>query len=495
MSDEVYEALKEIVGPEHVSDEPEILVGYSRDMSSYSMFDWDQKNPNFIVCPKNTSEVKSIISVGRRYDIPIIPKGSGTNLFGWTIPREAGILVDLQKRMNDIIEIDEDSMTATVQAGVRIQELQVEAQKRGMFIHQPGAPSTVTIGSHYTHGFQNKAGNRLGVMNDQIVGYRMVLGDGTELRTGSKSDSRQPDNFWMHGPGPDLGHIPRYAEGTNGIATEVTLKLHPLDENVKAFWVSFNDFDNASEAFKEFVHKNICTGSCLYSGFKYAGYTRDTNELGYRMNRIHPEFQLITTLQGTDRRIEYEEKELRKIAEKHDGRVIPDQLPFYQRFVDTQINNASSSYSEYVIKYFGSPGTVGGVGGMVIGTLDKLQDLYRIYTEVLMNDPNASDPNYLDAAHCRGMILYPTQGGHWISTELFNAGHTHDPKINQEIFPKAMGRYMKRIESLGLAPDQKYSVPRHGDLGLSEVYIDLWNDLREVTDPDKVMNKAAWENR
>ncbi|MEM4789403.1 MAG: FAD-binding oxidoreductase, partial [Ignisphaera sp.] len=366
--EEIKRILIDILGPQWVSDQPEITIAYSKDYAAYLKFNWRSRSPFIVVLPRTVEEVQAIVKVGRQFKIPVVPMGSGASQFSWHIPRIGGIIVDVS-RMDSILQIDEDNMVAIVEAGCPIFKLQAELLKRRMFIHQPGACSTFYIGSHFTHGITNKANARLGFVNRQIVGYEMVLGDGTILRTGSLANYENPRALWPHGPGPDLGHLPRMAQGTLGIVTKVAVRCHPLDEEVKVFQPAFNNVEAATLALEEIAKNELCTGTAMYTGFKYTQYFADSPDAVDIVDRVNPEWMLMLTLQGTKRWVEYEEKRVREITEKYGGRIITDKLPFYQMFEDAQLNMSASLYSEYTIKYWSYPGTVGAPAGMILAPL------------------------------------------------------------------------------------------------------------------------------
>lgn len=482
--------LAEVVGPENVSDRPEITIGYSRDHATYLRFGWKSRSPDIVVMPSTTAEVQNIVKIARQFKVPLIPMGSGLNMRGWAIPNRGGILIDL-KRMDRIISIDEDSMVAIVQTGVPILKLQCELLKRRMFIHQPGAPSTVQIGSHWVHGNANKVGARLGLVDEQVVGWEIVLPDATILRTGSLADVYLNEAFWPYGPGPNLGHLPRYSEGNLGIVTTLAVKCHPLDEVLKPFWVAFDDIEDGIKAYIEFLHMEIGTGSSFYSGYKYCLYGLDFEEAAERSVRIHPEFMLILTFMGTPRRIEYEEQVVREIAEKYGGRIITDKLPFYQMFVDTHINMASSLYSEYTQKYFQHPGSVGHTAGQLWIPVKVVPRFFKVLTKLQLEDPDLRDPDLIDAALNRSLILYPIDGGHYVMWESVAAGYPTDP-ILFRINPRFVPKLIKAMKEEGVPVDLKYVVQRPGEMGISETFQRLMWDFQKALDPDSIMETGAW---
>ncbi|MEM1526394.1 MAG: FAD-binding oxidoreductase [Ignisphaera sp.] len=490
--EEIKRILVDILGPQWVSDLPEIAIAYSKDYAAYLKFNWRSRSPFIVVLPRTVEEVQAIVKVGRRFKIPVVPMGSGASQFSWHIPRIGGIIVDVS-RMDSIIQIDEDNMVAIVEAGCPIFKLQAELLKKRMFIHQPGACSTFYIGSHFTHGITNKANARLGFVNRQIVGYEMVLGDGTILRTGSLANYENPRALWPHGPGPDLGHLPRMAQGMLGIVTKVAVRCHPLDEEVKVFQPAFNNVEAATLALEEVAKNELCTGTAMYTGFKYTQYFADSPDAVDIVDRVNPEWMLMLTLQGTKRWVEYEEKRVREITEKYGGRIITDKLPFYQMFEDAQLNMSASLYSEYTIKYWSYPGTVGAPAGMILAPLYVYPKYYKMLSLLYAVDPVLGDPDEADVKYRKGAIVYPEQNSHYAMFELMIAGHPTDPRLIKEIGPRFGPKLYRALVKLGLRFDAKYGVARSGEVGVIPTYMEITKKIKSLLDPDNIMHPMAWE--
>uniref|UniRef100_A0A7C2ZS60 FAD-binding oxidoreductase n=1 Tax=Ignisphaera aggregans TaxID=334771 RepID=A0A7C2ZS60_9CREN len=484
--------LADIVGPQWVSDDPALAIAYSKDYAAYLKFNWKSYSPFIVVLPRTVEEVRAIVRIAKQFKIPVTPMGSGGSQFSWHIPRLGGIIVDVS-RMDSILAIDEDNMVAVVEAGCPIFKLQTELLKRRMFIHQPGACSTFYIGSHFTHGITNKANARLNFVNRQIVGYEMVLPDGTILRTGSMANYEYPRPLWPHGPGPDLGHMPRMAQGMLGIVTKVALRAHPLDEEVRVIQPAFNNVDAATLALEEIVKNELCTGTAIYHGFKYTQYFSDSPDAVDIIDRTNPEWMLMLTAQGTKRWADYEEKRVREITAKYGGRIITDKLPFYQMFEDAQLNMSASLYSEYTIKYWSYPGTVGAPAGMVLGPLYVYPRYLKMLTLLYATDPTLGDPEEGDVKYKRGAIIYPVENCHYAMFELMIAGHPTDPRLVKEIGPRFAPRLAKALVKLGLRFDAKYGVARPGEVGVIPTYMEVAKKIKSVIDPDMIMHPLAWE--
>ena len=112
---EVIDALKAVVGDKYVKTDADVLDVYKSDESLAPSF-W--KTPEVVVLPANTQEVSEIMKVANRFDVPVTPRSAGTSVSCGAVPAYKGIVL-LMERMNHIIELNEDGMYMTVEAGVR----------------------------------------------------------------------------------------------------------------------------------------------------------------------------------------------------------------------------------------------------------------------------------------------------------------------------------------------------------------------------------------
>ena len=138
----IIKELEEIVGPKNVLSRKVDLVTYSYDATS----DMPKQEPDIVVLPTTTTEVQRIVNLAQEQGLAIYPRGAGTNLSGGTIPLKKGIVLSFQ-RMSTIIEVDPDNLTATVQPGVVIQELNNAVAPFGLiYPPDPGTVATATMG-------------------------------------------------------------------------------------------------------------------------------------------------------------------------------------------------------------------------------------------------------------------------------------------------------------------------------------------------------------
>ena len=178
MRDEIKKELLRIVGPDVATDLPEHLVTYSYD--AYT----EERRPDIVLFPVTTQEVAAILKVAHREAIPVTPRGAGTNLAGESVPIHGGIVVCLTK-MDRILSIDAESLTATVEPGVINLDLQREAEKRGMmYPPDPASWAVATMGGTVATNAGGPRTLKYGVTKDYLLGLTVVLADGNILRTG-----------------------------------------------------------------------------------------------------------------------------------------------------------------------------------------------------------------------------------------------------------------------------------------------------------------------
>jgi len=110
---EARELLLKLLGPERYRDDKESLVTHSYDATPMM-----QSLPDAVVYPESTADVQEILRTANEYRIPIVPRGAASNLCGGTVPVAGGIVVAMT-RMNKLIEMDTENLTATFQPGLR----------------------------------------------------------------------------------------------------------------------------------------------------------------------------------------------------------------------------------------------------------------------------------------------------------------------------------------------------------------------------------------
>lgn len=239
------EALTDIMEPERVLSSGMDLALYSYDASV------DKAKPDVVVLPNSTEEVSKVMAFAFKEKIPILGRGSGTNLTGGTIPVKGGIVVHFS-RMNRILEIDIPNRTATVQPGVITLDLQTAVLKKG-FVYQPDPASqkVSTIGGNIAENAGGPHCLKYGVTSNHILGLEIVLNDGTVVWTGGKSR----DN-----PGYDITGLFVGCEGTLGLVTQAILKLERAPEAVKTMLAIFDTIQDGANTVSAIIAEGIEIG-------------------------------------------------------------------------------------------------------------------------------------------------------------------------------------------------------------------------------------------
>jgi glycolate oxidase len=217
-----YKALEGIVGCENISNDPVILDSYSWIGGEFKSI-----RPDAVLLPKNVEEVQAIMKVCNQYKIKV--KCHST---GWTpaalVSSIRTVLLDL-RRMNRIVEINEDAMYAIVEPYVIAAELQAEAMKRGLncLLIGAGASCSVVASTACFHG-ESPFGIFTGHGSENLLGAEWVLPNGEVVRTGSLGSGC--GWFCGEGPGPSTRGVLRGVWGTHGsfgVITKIAVKLHP----------------------------------------------------------------------------------------------------------------------------------------------------------------------------------------------------------------------------------------------------------------------------
>jgi len=236
--------LEEIVGSDHVRDDPGALLTFATDATPL-----ERGDPDCVVFPATTEEVAEVLKVANERRIPVVPRGSGTNLSGGTVPHHGGIVLVLT-RMNELKEVSSDDLVAVCEPGVRTIELaQAAAAKRLLFPPDPGSQTTATLGGNVAECSGGLRALKYGITRDYVLGVEAVLATGEVIRTGGR--------LVKDVAGYDLSRLLCGSEGTLAVMTELTLRLIPAAEASGTGMAYFDDLADAARAVSRVLASGI----------------------------------------------------------------------------------------------------------------------------------------------------------------------------------------------------------------------------------------------
>lgn len=246
INDEIKKKLQSIVGPENVLDSEIDRFGYSYDSSFVPLL--PANKPDLVVRPITTAEVSAVMALANEQGIPVTPRGAASGRTGGCIPLAGGISLALD-RMTKIIELDEQNMMVTAEAGVRTIELYNYCAAKGLFYPpDPASWKFSTIAGNVAENAGGMRAVKYGVTKNYVMGLEVVLADGTVINTGGKA--------LKNVTGYDLTSLFTGSEGTLGIITRVLLRLIPMPKTRNTLQLMFKSLDDACAT----IHKMLQSG-------------------------------------------------------------------------------------------------------------------------------------------------------------------------------------------------------------------------------------------
>jgi len=302
--EKIIERLKEIVDPEYIlfSDMDLTLYGYDASL--------EKGKPDVVVIPDSTEEVSKVVALAYREKIPVIARGSGTNLSGGTVAIKGGIVIHFS-RMNRVLEIDIPNRTVTVEPGVITLDLQNLLLKQGfVYAPDPASQKVSTLGGNFGENSGGPHCLKYGVTTNHILGAEVVLYDGTVIRTGGKSQ----DN-----PGYDLTGLLVGSEGTLGIATKMLLKIIRAPEAVKTMLAIYNSIEDAGNTVSAIISEGIVPATLEMMDHLVIKAVEESVNAGYPLDAAAV---LIIELDGMVDGMDRQAEKIMEICQRHNVREV-----------------------------------------------------------------------------------------------------------------------------------------------------------------------------
>jgi glycolate oxidase len=243
MDEQIVQELISIVGKENVSTAVADKITHSYDATQ------ERHLPDVVVYAETTEEVSRVVKLANRWKIPVLPRGAGSGFTGGTLPVHGGIVLVLTK-MDRIIDIDTENLTAEVEPGVVTAELQRQVEKLGLFYPpDPASKEFSTLGGNVAECAGGPRCVKYGVTKDYVLGLEVVTPTGDIIRTGGRT--------LKNVVGYDLTKLFVGSEGTLGIATKIILKLIPKPAAKKTMLVQFETIDGAAKSVSAIIGAKI----------------------------------------------------------------------------------------------------------------------------------------------------------------------------------------------------------------------------------------------
>jgi alkyldihydroxyacetonephosphate synthase len=186
--------------------------------------------PDVVVRPRTEEDVATVLAIASERRVPVVPWGGGSGTQGGALPINGGIVIDLRS-LDEVVAIDERSMTVTVQAGKNGRELEAELNARGLMLpHYPASVEWATVGGYIAARGSGVLSTRYGKIEDLVLSLRVATPAGGLMET---------IEVPRHAMGPELTQLFVGSEGTLGVITRATLQLVPIPATRRFAAVAF----------------------------------------------------------------------------------------------------------------------------------------------------------------------------------------------------------------------------------------------------------------
>ncbi|MBP6006341.1 MAG: FAD-binding protein [Rhodoferax sp.] len=272
---------------------------HGRDESAFSL-----PPPDAVVFAQSTQDVADAVKLAARHKVPVIAFGVGSSLEGHLLAVQGGISIDVS-RMNQVLAIHAEDLTAKVQPGVTRKQLNEAVKSTGLFFPiDPGADAT--LGGMAATRASGTNAVRYGTMRENVLALEVVTSQGEVIHTGTRAKKSSA--------GYDLTRLMVGSEGTLGIMTEVTVKLYPLPEAVMAATCSFASLADAVNATIQIIQLGVPIARCELLDAKTIRMVNTHSHLS-----LQEAAMLLMEFHGSPANVQEQVETVQAIAAEHGG--------------------------------------------------------------------------------------------------------------------------------------------------------------------------------
>ncbi len=276
-----------------------VRMHHGRDESAF-----DPMLPDAVVFAHSTEEVAAIVTLCSQHEVPVIAYGVGSSLEGHLLAIRGGLSVDLSE-MKQVVAVNAEDLTATVQAGVTRKQLNVEIKDTGLFFPiDPGADAS--LGGMAATRASGTNAVRYGTMRENVVSLTVVTAEGKIVRTARRARKSSA--------GYDLTRIFVGSEGTLGIITEVTVKLYPQPEAISAAVCNFATVDDAVRCVIQTIQMGVPVARVEFLDAAFVKAVNLHSKLTLKESPL-----LLFEFHGTPHSVKEQAELVQEIASEHNG--------------------------------------------------------------------------------------------------------------------------------------------------------------------------------
>jgi len=250
-SEKFINSIRKKISSANILTTKEECYAYAQDASNIKEI---KGVPDAVVFVESREDVINVIKQAKNYKIPVICRGAGTNTVGACRVEHGGIILNFSK-MNKILEVNKENMSARVQPGVVLGELQAEVEKLGLYY--PPDPSNLrvsTVGGSIAQASGGAKTFKYGATKNYVLNLEVVTANGDVMYTGSDTVKNST--------GYNLTSLFVGSEGTLGIITEATLKLIVKPEAHVVMMAYFDSIEDSVRAVNSIIEEKV-TPACI----------------------------------------------------------------------------------------------------------------------------------------------------------------------------------------------------------------------------------------